>query len=62
MAMNEEPPEIEGHTSAGSFDGELASLHLHVVQMGGPGAAAVRDAAKAYNRMAVGHRTAHRRA
>jgi phosphate transport system protein len=45
--MNDEPPAIEGHTSR-AFDGELASLHLHVVQMGGLVLKQVHDAAHAY--------------
>jgi phosphate transport system protein len=45
--MHDEPPAIEGHTSR-TFDGELASLHLHVVQMGGLVLRQVRDAAQAY--------------
>ncbi len=45
--MHDEPPAIEGHTSR-TFDGELASLHLHVVQMGGLVLRQVHDAAHAY--------------
>jgi phosphate transport system protein len=45
--MHDEPPAIEGHTSR-TFDGELASLHLHVVQMGGLVLRQVRDATQAY--------------
>jgi len=45
--MHEEPPVIEGHTSR-TFDGELASLHLHVVQMGGLVLKQVHEAADAY--------------
>jgi phosphate transport system protein len=45
--MQDEPPAIEGHTSR-TFDGELASLHLHVVQMGGLVLRQVRCAADAY--------------
>jgi phosphate transport system protein len=41
------PPPIEGHISR-TFDGELASLHLHVVQMGGLVLRQVQDAAAAY--------------
>ena len=47
MAMDDEPPAIEGHISK-TFDGELASLHLHVVQMGGLVLKQVQDAAAAY--------------
>jgi phosphate transport system protein len=47
MAMDEEPPMIEGHISK-TFDGELASLHLHVVQMGGLVLMQVQNAAAAY--------------
>lgn len=45
--MHDEPPTIEGHTSR-TFDGELASLHLHVVQMGGLVLRQVHDATRAY--------------
>jgi phosphate transport system protein len=45
--MHDEPPAIEGHISK-SFDGELASLHLHVVQMGGLVLRQVHQAADAY--------------
>ncbi len=45
--MNDAPPAIEGHNSK-AFDGELASLHLHVVQMGGLVLKQVTDAADAY--------------
>lgn len=45
--MQDEPPVIEGHISR-TFDGELASLHLHVVQMGALVLKQVQDAATAY--------------
>jgi phosphate transport system protein len=45
--LNDPPPTIEGHISK-AFDGELASLHLHVVQMGGLVLRQVNDAADAY--------------
>ena len=45
--MNDDPPAIEGHISK-TFDGELASLHLHVVQMGALVLKQVQDAAAAY--------------
>jgi len=45
--MDDEAPLIEGHTSR-AFDGELASLHLHVLQMGVLVLRQVRDAADAY--------------
>jgi len=38
---------IEGHTSK-AFDGELAALHIHVIQMGGLVLDQVREAAAAY--------------
>jgi phosphate transport system protein len=47
MSTNDDPPAIEGHISK-TFDGELASLHLHVVQMGGLVLKQVQDAAAAY--------------
>jgi phosphate transport system protein len=47
MSDNDDPPVIEGHISK-TFDGELASLHLHVVQMGGLVLGQVHDAALAY--------------
>jgi phosphate transport system protein len=47
MSMDDEPPVVEGHISK-TFDGELASLHLHVVQMGGLVLKQVQDAADAY--------------
>jgi phosphate transport system protein len=47
MALEDEPPVIEGHISR-TFDGELAALHLHVVQMGGLVLKQVQDAADAY--------------
>lgn len=47
MSDNDDPPVIEGHISR-TFDGELASLHLHVVQMGVLVLNQVRDAALAY--------------
>jgi phosphate transport system protein len=47
MPDNDDPPVIEGHISK-TFDGELASLHLHVVQMGGLVLQQVHDAAAAY--------------
>lgn len=47
MGLEDEPPLIEGHISR-TFDGELASLHLHVVQMGGLVLKQVQDAAEAY--------------
>src|SRR5688572_16402443 len=37
----------EGHTSR-TFDGELAMLHVHVIQMGGLVLSQVHDAAEAY--------------
>jgi phosphate transport system protein len=43
----DDPPLVEGHISR-RFDGELASLHLHVVQMGGLVLRQVQDAAGAY--------------
>jgi hypothetical protein len=46
MGLEDEPPLIEGHISR-TFDGELASLHLHVVQMGGLVLKQVQDAAEA---------------
>jgi phosphate transport system protein len=46
-AMHDEPPAIEGHTSR-TFNGELAALHLHVVQMGGLVLRQVQSAATAY--------------
>jgi len=45
--MDDEPPMIEGHISK-SFDGEMASLHLHVLQMGGLVLMQVQNAAVAY--------------
>ncbi len=47
MLGKDEPPTIEGHISR-TFDGELASLHLHVVQMGGLVLKQVQDATHAY--------------
>lgn len=43
----DDPPLTEGHISR-RFDGELSSLHLHVVEMGGLVLKQVQDAAGAY--------------
>ena len=42
-----EGPDIEGHTSR-AFDGELSSLHVRVVEMGGLALLQVQEAAGAY--------------
>jgi len=47
MPSNDELPVVEGHISK-TFDGELSSLHLHVVQMGGLVLKQVQEAALAY--------------
>ncbi len=52
MSTNDDPPGIEGHISK-TFDGELASLHLHVVQMGGLVLKQVQDAASCLHGMAA---------
>lgn len=45
--MIDELPSIEGHTSK-AFDGDLATLHVHVIQMGGLVLEQVHSAAEAY--------------
>lgn len=47
MQINDERPMIEGHTSK-AFDGELASLHMQVIRMGGLVLDQVRAAVEAY--------------
>lgn len=45
--VSDEVPSIEGHTSR-AFNGELANLHVHLIQMGGLVLDQVRAAAEAY--------------
>jgi phosphate transport system protein len=51
--MHDELPLMEGHISK-TFDGELAALQLHVVQMGGLVLAQVRHAIEAHARWDAG--------